>query len=161
MTTPSLEPLAAPRIVDETPLLLVGLAERAEGTNAGIPALWGRFLPRLAEIPARAGDDTFGAMYDYDESGRRFTYLCAVAVKEPPARLEGLTQLALPARRYAVWRHAEHVSSVSATCQRIFEQGLSAARLEPLREPMFERYGVEFDGRTGNGGLEIWVPVKR
>jgi AraC family transcriptional regulator len=25
---------------------------------------------------------------------------------------------------------------------------------------MFERYGGAFDPRTGNGGLEIWVPVK-
>jgi len=26
--------------------------------------------------------------------------------------------------------------------------------------PEFERYGPEFDPRSGNGGLEIWVPVK-
>jgi hypothetical protein len=26
--------------------------------------------------------------------------------------------------------------------------------------PNFERYGESFDPVTGNGGLEIWVPVK-
>jgi AraC family transcriptional regulator len=26
--------------------------------------------------------------------------------------------------------------------------------------PNFERYDEKFDGATGNGGLEIWVPVK-
>ncbi|WP_227699737.1 GyrI-like domain-containing protein [Raoultella ornithinolytica] len=24
----------------------------------------------------------------------------------------------------------------------------------------FERYGAEFDPRTGTGGLEIWIPLK-
>ena len=26
--------------------------------------------------------------------------------------------------------------------------------------PNFERYGPEFDPRTGNGGLEVWIPIK-
>ncbi|TIN58627.1 MAG: AraC family transcriptional regulator, partial [Mesorhizobium sp.] len=26
--------------------------------------------------------------------------------------------------------------------------------------PEFERYGPEFDPRSGKGGLEIWIPVK-
>jgi hypothetical protein len=26
--------------------------------------------------------------------------------------------------------------------------------------PVFELYPKEFDGRTGLGGLELWVPVK-
>jgi AraC family transcriptional regulator len=30
----------------------------------------------------------------------------------------------------------------------------------PEPAPMLERYGDAFDPRTGNGGLEIWVPVK-
>jgi AraC family transcriptional regulator len=26
--------------------------------------------------------------------------------------------------------------------------------------PAFERYGAQFDGRTGLGGFEIWVPIR-
>jgi AraC family transcriptional regulator len=26
--------------------------------------------------------------------------------------------------------------------------------------PEFERYGAEFDARSGNGGFEIWIPIK-
>jgi AraC family transcriptional regulator len=40
------------------------------------------------------------------------------------------------------------------------EHGLTAAGLVPEPAPMFERYGDVFDPRTGNGGLEVWVPVK-
>jgi len=159
MDSPNGSSLGAPRIVKSEALRLVGLAARYQATNAGIPAQWGRFAPYIGKIRGQLGGDTFGVMYEHDETGA-FTYLTAVAVKEFPARGEGLTQLALPARAYAVWPHREHVSSVAATCQRIFEHGLSAARLEPERAPMFERYGAEFDPRTGNGGFEIWVPVK-
>jgi AraC family transcriptional regulator len=160
MSTPNATPLEAPRIVAGEALRLVGIAERHQATNAGIPAQWGRFATQIGKIRGQLGSDTFGVMYDHDETGA-YTYLTAVAVKEFPPRSEGLAQLALPARTYAVWPHREHVSSVAATCQRIFEHGLSAAGLEPERAPMFERYGVEFDPRTGNGGFEIWVPVKK
>jgi len=27
--------------------------------------------------------------------------------------------------------------------------------------PEFERYGEEFDSRTGTGGLEIWIPIHK
>lgn len=158
MSAPS-SPLAKPRVVNEAALRIVGVAERYQGSNAGIPAQWGRFEPHLGAIPARDGSDTFGVMYDYDEAGSSFTYLCGVAVKEFPARLGELTRLELPARSYAVWAHREHVSLVAATCQQIFEHGAASAGLVPEPAPMFERYGDAFDPRTGNGGLEIWVPV--
>ena len=119
-----------------------------------------RFLPHLDAIPTRDGSDTFGAMVDADESGTQLTYLCGVAVKEFPARLGSLTKLELAARTYAVWAHREHVSLVAHTCQQIFEHGLADAGLTPEPAPMFERYGAAFDGRTGNGGFEVWVPVK-
>jgi AraC family transcriptional regulator len=153
-------PLEPSRIAMGEALRFVGLAQRYQGTNAGIPAQWGRFEPQLGALTAQPGADTFGVMYDYDEAGASFTYLCAVAVKEFPAQLGELTRLELPARRYAVWAHREHVSMVAATCQQIFEHGLASAGLVPEPAPMFERYGDAFDGRTGNGGLEIWVPVK-
>jgi AraC family transcriptional regulator len=30
----------------------------------------------------------------------------------------------------------------------------------PADAPVFERYDERFDGRTGMGGFEIWVPIK-
>jgi AraC family transcriptional regulator len=158
--SPGSSPLAAPRLVRERALRLVGLARPMAGTNAGIPAQWGRFAPLIGGISARDGDDTFGAIFEADEPGAPLTYLCGIAVKEWPALGGELTRLDLPARAYAVWPHAEHVSTVAATCQQIFEQGLARAGLTPEPAPMFERYGAAFDPRTGNGGVEIWVPVR-
>ena len=157
---PGSSPLAAPRIAHERALRLVGLARPMAGSSAGIPAQWGRFAPLIPGIPARDGDETFGATFEADVPGAPLAYLCGVAVKEWPAHPGELARLELPARRYAVWSHAEHVSTVAATCQQIFEHGLARAGLTPEPAPMFERYGADFDPRTGNGGFEIWVPVK-
>jgi len=151
-------PLEPPRIVHSPPLRIVGLAERYAGTNAGIPAQWGRFN-EYGAIPGQLRSVAYGVVHEFDEAGG-FTYVCGVEVKEFSAQLGGLVRVELPARRYAVWPHREHVSSVFATCQRIHERGLASAGLEPEPAAMLERYGEEFDPRTGNGGLEIWVPVK-
>jgi AraC family transcriptional regulator len=159
MTVPKLSQLEAPRIVRDTPRKLFGLAQRCHG-NAGIAALWDRFVPYLGTLPEQLGAVTYGVMFDADESGMNFTYACAVEVRAFPASPKELARIELPARTYAVWPHREHVSSVGATCAAIFSHGLADAKLEPLHEPMFERYDEAFDPRTGNGGLEVWVPVK-
>jgi AraC family transcriptional regulator len=159
MSVPNSSKLEAPRIVRDGPRKLFGLAQRCHG-NAGIPALWDRFVPHLAAIPEQLGAVTYGVMYDADESGMNFTYACAVEVRAFPALPKEFARIELPARTYAVWPHRGHVSSVGATCAAIFSHGLADAKLEPLQEPMFERYDEDFDPRTGNGGLEVWVPVK-
>jgi AraC family transcriptional regulator len=156
---PPSQALEAPRSVRAGPLRLFGLASRYAGTNAGIPAQWGRFLPHLEAIPARADAATYGLIDDFDDAGG-YRYVCGVAVREFPAAPLEFARVELPARRYAVWPHREHVASVAATCAHIFERGLADAGLVPLRAAMFERYGEEFDGRTGLGGLEVWVPVE-
>jgi len=38
-------------------------------------------------------------------------------------------------------------------------QGLADAGCQAADGPAFERYDEQFDGRTGLGGLEIWVPA--
>jgi AraC family transcriptional regulator len=37
---------------------------------------------------------------------------------------------------------------------------LPASGLKIADAPNFERYGTNFDPLTGNGGFEIWVPVR-
>jgi AraC family transcriptional regulator len=37
---------------------------------------------------------------------------------------------------------------------------LPASGLKAADAPNFERYDANFDPVTGNGGLEIWIPVR-
>jgi AraC family transcriptional regulator len=58
-----------------------------------------------------------------------------------------------------VFEHREHVSAIAGTWKAIWEHGLADAGWKVLDGPAFERYDERFDGRTGLGGFEIWVPV--
>ena len=54
-----------------------------------------------------------------------------------------------------------------STCRRfaarsntIWSKWLPESGYEAADAPTFERYGEEFDGVTGLGGVEIWLPIK-
>jgi AraC family transcriptional regulator len=61
---------------------------------------------------------------------------------------------------YAVFSHSEHVSTIRSTWTTIWNAWWPSSGHELADAPDFERYGEEFDPRTGLGGLEIWVPIK-
>ena len=156
-STPS--ELSTPRTVRSDALLIFGLSERHRHTNAGIPAQWDRFVPHLSTIERRVGTDTFGVICNTDDAGT-MDYICGVQVSAFPSTPREFSRLRVPPQMYAVFTHRGHVSAIGATWQAIWNHGLTDAGLEAADGPTLERYGATFDGRTGNGGFEIWVPVK-
>ena len=66
----------------------------------------------------------------------------------------------IPEQRYAVFTHRDHISTIRRTVNTIWNHWLPASGLKAADAPNFERYDENFDPLTGNGGLEIWVPVK-
>jgi AraC family transcriptional regulator len=68
--------------------------------------------------------------------------------------------LRIPEQTYAVFGHREHISSIAATRKWIRNQGLSESGYKAADGPALERYDERFDGRTGFGGLEIWIPIQ-
>jgi AraC family transcriptional regulator len=152
--------LQPPRFVDGKPLLLAGLSERYEcETSAGIPAQWQRFLPSFGHIPGQRGRVAYGVNYNGDDAGN-YDYLCGVEVTDFSKVPEHFTRLRVPANRYAVFAHREHISTIRRTWHTIWTQWLPASGHEVADAPLLERYGEEFDARSGNGGLEIWIPLK-
>ena len=155
MTT--LEP---PRFEDGRPLLIVGLGERytCESSKA-IPSQWQRFGPHIDNIPGQVGKVAYGVCCNSDEAGN-FDYICGVEVydfNDVPAEF---ARLRIAPQRYAVFRHRDHISSIRRTVNTIWSKWLPESGHEVADAPDFERYDESFDPRTGNGGLEIWVPLK-
>lgn len=149
-----------PRIQTEGELVLVGLSAKHPMMAAGgaIPAQWQRFQSWLGHIPGQKGKAAYGVCYNFSDENQ-MDYLCAVEVapgSEAPAEL---TSLKIPAQKYAVFVHRDHISSIGGTWAAIFSEWLPAARLDVAGGAQFEKYGPEFNGRTGEGGLEIWIPV--
>jgi AraC family transcriptional regulator len=160
MDQTTITPLASPRLVTSEVLLMFGLSENYQcSSKAGIPSQWNRFLPHLGPIQNQVGGVAYGVIYNSDDSGN-VDYMCAVEVTEFPNHPAEFTRLRIPPQTYAVFEHRDHISSISASWKAIWEQGLAKAGYQAADGPALERYGEQFDGRTGLGGVELWVPVK-
>jgi AraC family transcriptional regulator len=130
--------------------------------RGGIPALWQSFGPHIGSIADEVPGVTYGlclaAGNVNDDSG--FDYMPAVQVSSLACLPEGLSGVRIAGREWAVFAHSGHVSSIGATCAAAGEWlAQSGRRPAAGAMQMIERYGPEFDARTGLGGCEVWIPA--
>ncbi len=129
-------------------------------TSAAIPALWQSFVQWLPDVPGRTGEafTTYGLAYSQTDTS--FDYMAGVEVDAKADLPEGFTKVALKPLTYAVFPHTGHISGIRSTWAAIWDKWLPESGLKALPEPVFEKYGPNFNGMTGEGGLELWVPVE-
>ncbi len=153
--------LEPPRFVDLGPLLIAGLnGHYTFETNAGIPAQWQHFNKEMhGNIPGQKGEIYYGVSHAFSDDGR-FDYLCGVEVERAPGLPADFSTLRIPPHRYAVFTHRDHISSISRTHFTIMSEWAPKSFLTSDEALNFERYDERFDPVTGNGGVEIWLPVK-
>jgi len=85
--------------------------------------------------------------------------VCGVEVASVADLPAELSVVRIPAHEYLVFRHRGHISGIHATWQAIMGHWLPDAGIHPDDAPNFERYAEDFNGDTGLGGVEIWIPV--
>jgi AraC family transcriptional regulator len=157
------EPLVVepPRFEAGTVLLIAGLSQRYAGVDAGagIPAQWQRFASHLGSINGQIGQTTYGVCYNTDDEGG-MDYLSGVEVRDFTALPEGFTSVRIPAMKYAVFTHRRHISTIRGTWNAIWNGWLPQSGHEAADAPIIERYDQRFDPRTGNGEVELWVPLQ-
>jgi AraC family transcriptional regulator len=152
--------LQAPRFEITKPLLVAGISERYTCENgAGIPNQWQRFHQSVENIPGRIGKVAFGVCCNGDDAGN-FDYIAGVEVSDFSDLPREFSRVRIPEQRYAVFTHKDHISTIRRTVNTIWNHWLPISGLKAADAPNFERYDEKFDPLTGNGGLEIWVPVK-
>jgi AraC family transcriptional regulator len=152
--------LEPPRFEDGLPLLIAGLGGRYTfETNQGIPRQWERFLPYIGNIPGQVGRTAYGVCCNADGAGN-FDYIAGVEVPDFSDLPREFARVRIPEQRYAVFTHRDHISTIRRTISTIWNHWLPASGLKAADAPSFERYDEKFDPLTGNGGLEIWVPVR-
>jgi AraC family transcriptional regulator len=161
MSTEPVRKLDPPRIEMRDPLLIAGLSEhyKCEQGPARIPAQWQRFVSFIGRIPDQKGNDTFGVVYNADDEGN-MDYLCGVEVRRLSELPQGLNSLRLPARHYAIFFHPDHVASIRASWNYIWNAWLPQSKLALAEAPVIEHYDERFNPHTGAGGVELWVPLK-
>jgi AraC family transcriptional regulator len=141
-------------------LLITGLnASYTFETRSGIPAQWNRFAPHIGKVPGQVGKNSYGVCWNY-KPGHGFDYLSGVEVSDTSGLPRDFCHVRLPAQRYVVFTHRQHVSSIPNTIDAIWKKWLPHSDHEAAESPSFERYTEEFNPQTGMGGIEIWVAIK-
>jgi len=152
--------LEPPRFENFKTLLIAGLSERYTAeTCANIPAQWQRFAPHLGHIPGQVGRTAYGVICNTDDAGNT-EYISGVEVSDFSRLPAEFSRLRIPEQRYAVFAHRDHIAAIRRTWFTIWNKWLPESGHQVAEAPEFERYGEEFDPRTGTGGLEIWIPIK-
>jgi AraC family transcriptional regulator len=152
-----------PRIVRKPAFRVVGMADRFTPTSTRIPELWGRFAPRIHEVPHRRGLHTLGVCIDVDPTAidaAGFTYLAGVEVARAGNIPDGMTVVTVPANTYAGLTHSGHLSRLPDTVKHIWGRWLPASPYRHVPAPDFEYYDPErWDPGTGDGEVELYIPI--
>jgi AraC family transcriptional regulator len=161
MKASTLTQLERPRWENGKVLLLAGLGERIDCENAGvIPQLWQRFAPYLGNVPGQIGTNAYGVSYNTDDAGN-MDYMCGVEVAEFSSLPREFNRLRIPEQRYVVFFHRDHIASIRNTMNTIWSQWLPESGHEVADAPFFEVYSETFNGLTGLGGVELWIPIAK
>ena len=161
MDSTAFDSVQAPRFETGQPLLIAGIGERISHENggAGIPNQWHRFHQSVESIPGRVGDVAYGVCCNGDDAGN-FDYIAGVEVTDFSDLPREFSRVRVPEQKYAVFTHRDHISSIRRTVNTIWNHWLPASGMKAADAPNFERYDANFNPLTGDGGLEIWIPIR-
>ena len=160
MDSTALDSLRAPRFETGNPFLVAGISERYTcESGAAIPGQWQRYHQSVDRIPGRIGKVAYGVCCNGDDVGN-FDYIAGVEVSDFSDLSRAFSGIRIPGQKYAVFTHSDHISGIRRTVNTIWNHWLPASGLKAADAPNFERYDEKFDPLTGNGGLEIWIPVR-
>jgi AraC family transcriptional regulator len=152
-----------PRIEHRPAFHVVGMAGHfTPATSSRIPELWERFARGPMDgVPHRRGTHTLGLCVDADPGATEagFTYVAAVEVERIDDVPDGLIAMQVPANRYAVFTHTGHISRLPDTVKQVWGHWLPGARYTHVPAPDFELYDQRWDPVTGEGAIDIYVPI--
>ena len=158
---PDVEPakIGTPRIVESGEIRAVGLTRAYRlGHCEGIAGQWQAFMAIAGEIENRLPVIPLSIVGPGDGEGG-FDYTAAVEVSAFAGRPKLCACLHLPAARYAVFAHTEHVTLIGRTYAAIWNDWLPGSGHQPAEAASLERHSPAFDPRTGEGDAEIWIPL--
>ncbi|MBX9455542.1 MAG: AraC family transcriptional regulator [Rhizobium sp.] len=154
--------LSDPLIEDRKPLLLAGLIRTFAVKDLGsIPSLWPQF-DEIQDAITNTGPERryFGASLSFSEE-KGCEYMAALEVTDLASVPKEAQTTTVPAATYAIFTQPGHITLMRPTIMAIWQQWLPKSGYAAAEAPLIEYYPPAFDGATGNGGFEIWLPVTK
>ncbi len=151
---------AGPRIEALQDAVYAGPVQRYDmQTRSAIPAQWAAYNQHHIRAPSPDPDDYFGVVFDFSEATGSFDYMCAQTLGKGAALPEGFRRLTVPAGNWAKFTTSGHISTMQNAWAEVMGHWLGQPGCVPRPGPSIEYYPPGFNGMTGNGGFEIWMPV--
>jgi len=122
-----------------------------------IPAQWAEFNAADLAIENSLGKGSYGIVHGFE--GDSWRYACACEVSKLGAIPEGYTHITAPAANFAVFKSSENVSRIGDVISIVMDW-IDTSDYQSAEGPMLEFYGPSYVPETGEGGFEIWTPVK-
>jgi predicted transcriptional regulator YdeE len=152
--------LESPHFENGRAMTIAGLNETyTSETRNNIPKQWDRFAPQLGKVPGQVDKTAYGVCWNF-QPNCGFDYLTGVEVANPTDLPANYRTVKLDSRRYIVFVHRGRISALPNTLEKIHKEWMPDCGLKLAKAPVFERYTERFDPQTGNGEVEIWVPLE-
>ncbi|MFO0891353.1 MAG: YciI family protein [Isosphaeraceae bacterium] len=153
--------LGSLQIRDCPGMLIAGLNQSYTlESRSAIPQQWERFVSADYTVTDRVGADHYGIAWN-TRPDCGFDYLTGTEVSRADRLPSDYVCLKLEPGRYAVFVHTHHVSTLPQAIDTIWTRWAPDCGLKIAGDaPCVEHYTPEFDGNTGMGRMEIWVPLK-
>jgi AraC family transcriptional regulator len=92
---------------------------------------------------------------------RGTSIICGIEVSDFSTVPAELAHLRIPAQKYAVFSHREHISTIRSAWVTIWNNWLPASGHELIDAPDFERDGPEFDPGRERADSRFWCQSAR
>ncbi|HSZ74107.1 MAG TPA: AraC family transcriptional regulator [Rhizomicrobium sp.] len=149
-----------PKIVSRGAMTFIGLVERQAFDKPHlIPLQWQKFMAMYGFIEKKVSEIPVGLSFNLDDEGT-FDYACAVEIARDAETPKGLHRISVAPQTYAVFEHRAHVALLGNTYREIWNSWLTDHNKIAADAPSLERHKETFDPRTGEGGIDIWIPIK-
>jgi AraC family transcriptional regulator len=167
MPEAKLQQSLTPLIESRDALLIAGSQRHYTSQNLSeLPSQW-ESLP-FGKIPGQRGNAAYGVVFDGRENECDFEYLTGVAVSTFDGLPAEFARMSVPAQKYAIFPHRDHVSKLRNTIDTVVKTWLPQAKANGMAatpsagQPwMIEYYAEDFNPKTGMGTMEVWFPVEQ
>lgn len=152
-------PSLVPPVVEPLPTFRVAgpLRRYTMQTRGEIPSQWADYNKAGIELAGVVPDRWYGVIANSGPD-MSFDYICGMETLDTKVP-NGWTVITLQSGRWARFREPGHITRMPSVWSEIFAHWMGLPELTPRDAPFLEYYPSAFDGQTGHGGFEIWMPV--
>lgn len=128
-------------------------------TRGQIPAQWDAYNYAYQRASSPSPDDYYGLVFNHDAATGCFDYMCGQVLLPDVVLPDGFRTLSVPIGNWARFVTKDHIATMNSAWAEVMGHWLGQPGCIPRDGPSIEYYSPAFDGATGRGGYEIWLPV--